>query len=189
MSSLVFPRILSLIKNASWDLTHERWQFISDQRPPWLPWFFDPRWPWRSVFMGNALFCWPFFSMKDFPACHVWRVKHVIVVKLISWRTPHWTIGWSRILGCSGGEEAAINHLFSGTDFRVTGFLVPYVSIQNKLRAHYKSGCWFGTFFIFPYIGFLIIPTDELIFFRGVAQPPLSTVNSGVLEDRYPAGF
>ena len=26
--------------------------------------------------------------------------------------------------------------------------------------------------FIFPYIGFLIIPIDELIFFRGVAQPP-----------------
>ena len=29
-------------------------------------------------------------------------------------------------------------------------------------------------FFIFPYIGLLIIPIDELIFFRGVAQPPTS---------------
>ena len=29
-------------------------------------------------------------------------------------------------------------------------------------------------FFIFPYIGCLIIPIDELIFFRGVAQPPTS---------------
>ena len=27
-------------------------------------------------------------------------------------------------------------------------------------------------YFIFPYIGLLIIPIDELIFFRGVAQPP-----------------
>ena len=27
-------------------------------------------------------------------------------------------------------------------------------------------------FFIFPSIGFLIIPLDEVIFFRGVAQPP-----------------
>jgi len=26
--------------------------------------------------------------------------------------------------------------------------------------------------FIFPYIGNVMIPTDELIFFRGVAQPP-----------------
>ena len=27
-------------------------------------------------------------------------------------------------------------------------------------------------FYIFPYIGLLIIPIDELMFFRGVAQPP-----------------
>ena len=36
------------------------------------------------------------------------------------------------------------------------------------------TGWWFGTFFIFPYIGNLIIPTDELIFFRGVGIPPTS---------------
>ena len=30
-------------------------------------------------------------------------------------------------------------------------------------------------FFIFPHIGNLIIPIDELIFFRGVAQPPTSS--------------
>ena len=30
---------------------------------------------------------------------------------------------------------------------------------------------WFGTCFIFPYIGNIVIPTDELIFFRGVGQP------------------
>jgi len=35
---------------------------------------------------------------------------------------------------------------------------------------------WFGTmeFYDFPYIGNVIIPTDELIFFRGVGQPPTS---------------
>ena len=31
---------------------------------------------------------------------------------------------------------------------------------------------WLGTFL--PYIGNVIIPTDELIFFRGVGQPPTS---------------
>jgi hypothetical protein len=37
------------------------------------------------------------------------------------------------------------------------------------------SGWWFGTwFFDFPYIGNFIIPTDELIFFRGVGQPSTS---------------
>ena len=34
------------------------------------------------------------------------------------------------------------------------------------------SGWWFGTVFIFPYIGNVIIPTGEVIFFRGVGQPP-----------------
>jgi hypothetical protein len=29
--------------------------------------------------------------------------------------------------------------------------------------------------FMFPYIGNLIIPTDELIFFRGVGIPPTSS--------------
>jgi hypothetical protein len=31
-----------------------------------------------------------------------------------------------------------------------------------------NTGWWFETFCIVPYIGNLIIPTDELIFFRGV---------------------
>ena len=29
--------------------------------------------------------------------------------------------------------------------------------------------------YIFPYIGNVIIPTDEVIFFRGVGQPPTSS--------------
>jgi hypothetical protein len=33
------------------------------------------------------------------------------------------------------------------------------------------TGWWFGTFFIFHILG-IIHPTDELIFFRGVGQPP-----------------
>ena len=34
------------------------------------------------------------------------------------------------------------------------------------------AGWWFGTFFIFPYIGDVIIPIDFHIFQRGRAQPP-----------------
>ena len=39
------------------------------------------------------------------------------------------------------------------------------------------SGWWFGTmeFYDFPY-GNFIIPTDELIFFRGVGEPPTSNM-------------
>ena len=37
----------------------------------------------------------------------------------------------------------------------------------------YISDSWFGTWiYDFPYIGNVIIPTDELIFFTGVGQPP-----------------
>ena len=34
--------------------------------------------------------------------------------------------------------------------------------------------CWLVVWNIFPYIGNVIIPIDELIFFRGVRQPPTS---------------
>jgi hypothetical protein len=37
------------------------------------------------------------------------------------------------------------------------------------------TGWWFGTCFV-PYIGNFIIPTDGLICFRGVGQPPTSDV-------------
>ena len=33
-------------------------------------------------------------------------------------------------------------------------------------------GWWFGTFFIFPYVGNVIIPFDFHIFFKMVGQPP-----------------
>jgi hypothetical protein len=42
------------------------------------------------------------------------------------------------------------------------------VEIQVLMGNSSKTGWWFGTNFIFPYIGNVIIPTDELIFFRGV---------------------
>jgi hypothetical protein len=34
------------------------------------------------------------------------------------------------------------------------------------------SGWWFGTWFLFSIIYGIILPIDELIFFRGVGQPP-----------------
>ena len=40
------------------------------------------------------------------------------------------------------------------------------------------SGWWFETFFIFPSVWNFIIPTDEVIFFRGVGIPPTSIPRS-----------
>ena len=46
---------------------------------------------------------------------------------------------------------------------------------QTLIGNHYhrrESEWWFGTFFISPIVG-MMIQSDELIFFRGVAQPPI----------------
>ena len=47
----------------------------------------------------------------------------------------------------------------------------------------FSSGWWFGCHqFYFPRnIGNVIIPIDEVIFFRGVAQPPTSHCLTGIL--------
>jgi hypothetical protein len=37
-----------------------------------------------------------------------------------------------------------------------------------------SAGWWFGTWLLSFHILGMIIPTDELIFFRGVGQPPTS---------------
>ena len=43
---------------------------------------------------------------------------------------------------------------------------IPTISAYGCIYI-YISGCWFGTLFIFPYIGNFIIPTDFHIFQRG----------------------
>ena len=44
------------------------------------------------------------------------------------------------------------------------------------------TGLWFGTFFIFPYVGKFITPTDELIFFRGVGIQTTNQVISSAWQ-------
>ena len=61
-------------------------------------------------------------------------------------------------------------------------FIASLREVNEDVRSHFAwfdgyqtpTGWWFGTCFIFPYIGLLITPIDELIFFRGVAEPPTS---------------
>jgi hypothetical protein len=45
---------------------------------------------------------------------------------------------------------------------------------NHPFESIFSTGWWFGTmeFYDLPYIGNVIIPTDELIFFRGVGIPP-----------------
>jgi len=59
--------------------------------------------------------------------------------------------------------EQCQNGASFATEYRLSG-----KTKQNHNRIICLTGWWFGTFSIFPYFGNVIIPTDELIFFRGV---------------------
>ena len=62
---------------------------------------------------------------------------------------------------------------FPGASYPLVNYVFPKKGCPLVICYRVKSisGWWFGTFFIFPYIGNVIIPTDELIFFRWVGQP------------------
>ena len=67
----------------------------------------------------------------------------------------------------------------SRTTVRLSTQAAMYLYLEGIIQADTKqdipanenksmlSGCWFGTFFIFPYIGLLIIPIDVHIFSEG----------------------
>ena len=80
---------------------------------------------------------------------------------------PFWGCVWSWTQTISGVAAA------SEAKHRWAHFYCRNVD-RGQDTCIYQPGWWFGTFYIFPYIGNFIIPTDELIFFRGVGQPPTS---------------
>ena len=62
---------------------------------------------------------------------------------------------------------------------RISGSVLQVRRITHTYPYHIfprfiMTGWWFGTFFVFQYFENVIIPADELIFFRGVGQPPTS---------------
>jgi len=48
--------------------------------------------------------------------------------------------------------------------------------------ATFHTGWWFGPFLFFHILGIIIIPTHELIFFRGGVLPPTSIAFSKIAE-------
>ena len=52
----------------------------------------------------------------------------------------------------------------------------PRLGMPKKTGGKHAAGWWFGTWFLYTFMTFhmlgRIIPTDEVIFFRGVGQPP-----------------
>ena len=59
------------------------------------------------------------------------------------------------------------------------------IYIYNILEGDISSGWWFQTFFIFHNIWDVVLPIDELIFFRGVGIPPTSHSNTPNMGRRH----
>ena len=77
-------------------------------------------------------------------------MKHSILVVLYFLTTPPHSKNFKR-LGATNLDDFGVLTL-----------------ILRSPNAHpYSFGWWFGTFFIFPYIGNVIIPTDFHIFSEG----------------------
>ena len=58
----------------------------------------------------------------------------------------------------------------------VEDFFHRFVIMHSMIDVRINTGWWFGTFFLFPYIGNFIIPTDELIYGFGSAGGILEPV-------------
>ena len=58
------------------------------------------------------------------------------------------------------------------TEAALQGAVAKFGDDATEKKLESISGWWFGCHFLFSHISGIIIPIDELIFFRGVAQPP-----------------
>ena len=134
-----------------------------------IKWITIPLYPIRSHYIPEHLQFMEVFDIGLFGMMHNYTQKNA------------WSLGW-----CFKGPTGPIGFttLVSRSPKWVVGALEHCLFVHNRWDNpshwliffkiyHYYTGWWFGTFGLyFPYIGNVIIPTDELIFFRGVAQPP-----------------
>ena len=87
------------------------------------------------------------------------------------WRSNPFNGPWPKQLGeIQRGESLARNHWGSNCSGK-------RIRQKRAFSLRPTTGWWFGCHFwhFSINIGFLIIPIDKLIFFRGVAQPPTRT--------------
>ena len=78
---------------------------------------------------------------------------------------PHWSWSWCRN---PGDTSLKVHHFRTGTRWNHGGFPWLFVLLEGK----YMICLVVWNMWYFPYIGNVIIPTDEFICFRGV--PPTS---------------
>ena len=109
---------------------------------------------WESLFVSWA---WHFYAIQlDTPWC--WPCKPWTTARKWLWRTS-WR--WSMSEDSAIRRNLAFSESQSPDPTKVANWLV----VCNMT-------------FVFPYFGNVIIPIDELIFFRGVAQPPTNQISN-----------
>ena len=79
----------------------------------------------------------------------------------------HYFLGFPMVSRSPGSTKITHNHI-------VLMQIGPNRSVGLAMTNKICTGWWFGIFSIFFHILGIIIPTDEVIFFRGVGQPPTS---------------
>ena len=135
---------------------------------PWFP-------PWFSLMFFRwccpSACCW-WTSASSVAWCWQW----------IPWRTrTHYTAFGSACCGANGWKIRPMSVLIGRISGETSGdFFWLVVSniffIFHNIYIYFwmwtLTGWWFGTFFIFHFIYGIILPIDELIFFKMVIAPP-----------------
>ena len=106
-------------------------------------------------------------------AVHVFRDGYTAAST--TYRCPWIKIGWN--WSQKRGKSKTPRWSFQDLALDLLGFVFTgYWALLKEHSIYIITVWWFGSFFIFPYIGNVIIPTDKLTpsFFRGVGQPPTS---------------
>ena len=106
-----------------------------------------------------------------YPCCFWWVVK-LNLLNHVKSKSKHPFVLFNQLIIIFSSISPVQSPFFIGTP----AFLwVPPIFHRDSEFLQLKSSLWlvvWNIWIILPYLGNHIIPTDEVIFFRGVAQPP-----------------
>ena len=101
------------------------------------------------------------------------------------WVFSSWTSGWS-LLNLLTGSNIPRSHWSAKLQEplrRVFAFFFPLSKLQNCLVVWNMNGLFFHEFITFRSVGNVVIPTDEVIFFRMIHLHPSWVVSEVIPDD------
>ena len=132
-------------------------------------------WWFQTWFYDFPLYEWIILPIDELHHFSRW-LKHVKttnqISKWLSWRVFKWLPCWKMAVSHLKNVPIASDHRVVNGAFGPGEIHQLYEgTARRSTRALYWLVVW-NMFFEFPYIGNVIIPTDKLIFSRGVGIPP-----------------